>query len=376
MASTTSRDIDRLGPIETQTTREVSIETRPTPENIARCNGQSQSPLFGTLPPEIRNHIFSLALLQYEDLSKPYEEHNYCYRPGHRARRIVSTGLLQTCRLVWLEANHWPMTQAVHAFWFNGDRRPDWARKLIGHDDGRCRDFFHRLTSVQHSRVKHIHIFAQMYWLEGSVDRSAIWESLKREPLNLDSFTITIRHSDWWSWEGDAPLRLEDGWVRRLLRSPEAKRIAEFRLELETLEWRVNELRPIVEQLRLAGEAEEGEHARWELVEPFEETTWSGPTNLGEYEHDIYADREKLDYRVIAMVWRRRVSTEIEQRWKRQGSLLKLCELPRTRVDGYVVRDHIREDYGSEESEEEPDERDLDEDYEEESEAESEENGE
>lgn len=68
---------------------------------------------------------------------------------------------------------------------------------------------------------------------------------------------------------------------------------------------------------------------RWELVDPFEETTWSGPTNLnGDDFHadSIYADREKLDYRVIKMKWKRLVPTELERRWRKEGSLLKLNE--------------------------------------------------
>lgn len=109
--------------IETRTKKALTIETSPTPENISKCNQQLQSPLFGILPAEIRNDIFSLALLQYEDLTQPYPENDFCYRPGHRARRVVSTQLLLTCRRIWLEANHWPMEQAVHSFWFDADRR-------------------------------------------------------------------------------------------------------------------------------------------------------------------------------------------------------------------------------------------------------------
>lgn len=309
-----------------QTARQVSIEARPTPANIARSNGQTQSPLFDTLPPEIRNQIFSLALLQYEDLSEPYGDHDYCYRPGHRARRRVSTGLLQTCRRVWLEANHWSMAQAVHTFWYDGDRRPDWSVRRWSWEDERVGAFFKSLSSLQRSRVKHIHVLAQMWWLENDIATSPIWEGLRRESLQLDSFTITIRHSDWWNWEHDERLHLEHRWIRKLLGSPEATRISEFRLELETLEWKFNQLRPIVDKLRLVGEAKDGAVARWELVEPFEESTWCGPVNLGADEHAIYEDRDQLDYRVITMKWRLRVATDIEQRWREEGSLLKLCE--------------------------------------------------
>lgn len=330
---TTDNGQDHTNSINTiakQTARQVSIESRPTPSNIARCNGQAQSPLFGTLPPEIRNHIFSLALRQYEDSSQPYVEHDYCYRPGHRARHVVNANLLQTCRRVWLEANHWTMAQAIHTFWFDGERRPDWATRRWNSEDQRIIDFFKSLTTLQRSRVKHIHVLAQMWWLEYDIVNSTLWKNLTRERLDLDSFTVTIRHSDWWSWESDEPLRFERRWIRQLLASPGASRVSEFRLELETLEWKVDQLRRIIEQLRLVGEAKEGGVARWELVEPFEEATWSGPVNLGgedEYRY-IYDGRIKLDYRVTTMKWRLRVgaANDVEQRWREEGSLLRLCE--------------------------------------------------
>lgn len=341
----------RIQEIEFQTSRKLSIETRPTPEAIASCNPQSQSPLFSTLPPEIRTYIFSLALLQYEDLSNPYPEHDYCYRPGHRARHIVSTSLLQTCRLVWLEANHWSMTQAVHYFWYDEDRRPDWARTLstgrFVTEDERFEDFFSRLTDVQYSRVKRIHIFAQKHWLEWA--NVAVFRDrvvLHRQPFNLDNFTVTMRHSDWADWEVGEKLRLGRKWVRVLLQSPEATRFSEFSLELETVEWNVDQLRKIVERLRSAEEANESEDVRWELVEPFEETTWSGPSNLGGHEHPIYANRDRLDYHAIEMRWRRLAPTELEQRWQKEGSLLKLREPPRP-----IARNECKGDAGGSDTE-------------------------
>lgn len=81
---------------------------------------------------------------------------------------------------------------------------------------------------------------------------------------------------------------------------------------METVEWKVDRLREMVKKLRSAGEAKEGEDARRELVKPFDEVTWSGPTNLGGREHSIYANREKLDYRVITTEWKRLIPTELE----------------------------------------------------------------
>jgi hypothetical protein len=122
-----------------------------------------------------------------------------------------------------------------------------------------------------------------------------------------------------------------------MLRSPKAKRVAEIRLELETLESKVDQLRVIVEKLRSVGEAGEGEEAQWEVfVDPLEEITWSGPVDLDGVQHDIYKDCDMLDYRVVTMKWRRRcVATEIEQRWRKEGSLLQLCEHARIRAEEY-----------------------------------------
>lgn len=144
-------------------------------------------------------------------------------------------------------------------------------------------------------------------------------------------------------------------WVRKLLRSPEASRIAEFRLELDTLDWKVDQLRPIVEKLKLAGEPKEGEDARWELVDPCDEITWSGPVNLAGHHHYIYEDREKLDYRVITLKWRRCKATDVEQRWQEAGSLLTLCEPPRARAEeDRSWQDEGEEEHDEQESEHEP----------------------
>jgi hypothetical protein len=161
-------------------------------------------------------------------------------------------------------------------------------------------DFFAVLTDLQCSRVKHLQIFAHMGWLEGDFRSSRIWRCLDREPLNLDTFTITIRHSDWWHWETDEPLWLPTCWPRTMLQSPRANRIDELL-----------------------------------VVDPLDETTWSGPVDLGGQQHAIYAHCEKLDYRVITMKWRRRrrVAAETEQRWREEGSLLTLCEPARIRTE-------------------------------------------
>jgi len=366
MASTESTSNWR--DIETRTKKSLAIETSPSPENISKCNQQLQSPLFGILPAEIRNDIFSLALLQYEDPTQPYPENDFCYRPGHRARRILSTELLLTCRRIWLEANHWPMEQAVHSFWFDYERRPSWTRRYAFNDDVRFIQFMDNFSSKSSLRIKHIQVSAQMYWFERNLEYSDIWGYLDGKSLNLDTFTVTIRHTDWWLWESDDPLRFDEDRIRALLRTQGASHIAEFRLELETLEWNMNQLRPILDKLRTLKihNPDEDDDIHWELVEPFEETTWSGPTNIDGEDYGVYAKRDKLDYRIMTVKWRRRnpLVEATEQRWREEGSLLKLTEPEPPKSNEYCdnsrFSDEEDHDWDVEDDDEDDDEEDDD----------------
>jgi hypothetical protein len=142
-----------------------------------------------------------------------------------------------------------------------------------------------------------------MYWLNGNMAKAQIWSRLGDRLLDLQIFTVTIRHSDWWFKESDEPLQIDVQGLRHVLCQPKASRLSEFRLELKTLEWRMNQLGPILERLKSLStcKSEECEDAHWKLIKPFEETTWSGPTNIGDEDHDIFAKRDKLDYRIVTV---------------------------------------------------------------------------
>ena len=200
---------------------------------------------------------------------------------------------------------------------------PQWTREDSWNDVTRFENFVGRFSSTQRLRIKHIQISAQLYWFEGSLVHSPLWHSLQSKSLSLDTFTVTIRHTDWWNWESDSPLRFHQGQVREILRTPEASHIAEFRLELETLEWNMGQLRTVLNDLRSLKihDPEEGDGIHWELIEPFEETTWSGPTDIDGHDLDIYAKRDKLDYRIVTVKWRRRnhLVEATEQRWREEG---------------------------------------------------------
>lgn len=81
-------------------------------------NFQSQSPLFSVLPGEIRNEIFSLALIQFEDDTDSYKEDSYWYRPGFTAPRKSSSALLRTCKAVYLEGQKVFLRELEWSFWF------------------------------------------------------------------------------------------------------------------------------------------------------------------------------------------------------------------------------------------------------------------
>lgn len=92
--------------------------TPTTNPDLTPSNFQTQSPLFGDLPGEIRNEIFNLALIQYEDEGEAYPEDSYWYRPGFRGPRKSSSALLRTCKLAYAEGKKVFLRELEWAFWF------------------------------------------------------------------------------------------------------------------------------------------------------------------------------------------------------------------------------------------------------------------
>ena len=163
---------------------------------------QSTSPLFNRIPAEIRNYIFELALSAYDDHSKPYNNGQYYYRPGHRYAHKVDTNLLLTCRRVLAETKYMPASINEYTCWFEFKRAPPWAST-----NGLTRLANEDTVGVlmRRNALKYVHLFTQQTWLEGSFMKfTDLWKSAT--PTHLK---ITLRHSDWWWWEREAPLALE-----------------------------------------------------------------------------------------------------------------------------------------------------------------------
>ena len=160
----------------------------PIHERPLAVNPQSSSPLYSTIPPEIRDEIFQYALAEYTktDADSLYAQSTDYTRPGYTGQRAVSTSLLQTCRLAYLETYHLPWANKEHVFWH--ERSPPGA---IPHEEA---NYFARFQPWQIKLVKEIHLFTQLFWLEGK------FPYLCKESFmqGIEKVKITIRRGDWW----------------------------------------------------------------------------------------------------------------------------------------------------------------------------------
>ncbi|EME40169.1 hypothetical protein DOTSEDRAFT_28075 [Dothistroma septosporum NZE10] len=90
--------------IESTTERFVGIESRCTDANLNRCNRQAQSPLF-SIPAELRSLIYDYTSMPDTDPSTMKEGPGCIDMLGCGSVWAANLSWLQTCRLLWLEAN-------------------------------------------------------------------------------------------------------------------------------------------------------------------------------------------------------------------------------------------------------------------------------
>ncbi|KAJ1568192.1 hypothetical protein HK405_003344 [Cladochytrium tenue] len=198
---------------------------------VAGADAQAASPLFA-LPGEIRDRIFGYALSSFEDRADTAVAYanNTCYRrPGYSAPQRVFASLLRTCRRAYAEAWWRPWAQSLVTMYLTeGRRRPQRVTTV-----GELASNLARVGALhggEAPEIEHVRVFAQMYMLEPGRELQGI--------LNVPQFrprcvTLTLRHTDWWFWEDDEPLRIAAPFVN-LCRFPASVR--EIRLELESLE--------------------------------------------------------------------------------------------------------------------------------------------
>ncbi|KAK5735474.1 hypothetical protein LTR17_008172 [Elasticomyces elasticus] len=297
--------IDQL---EELTCRRIGIEFSEH-EVPCRFNEQAGSPLFSLLPPEIRDLIWAFATAPFEDSNAVFEDTEYYYRPGHTARLRTDTTLLRTCRRIWLEANAMPMLQAEHSFYLHraapDKRDPKWMAKLTEHNR---RNF------------GELHLFIQMYNIEHLTAGTGMLRSmfLKTLPEPGDFqprvLHVTLRHTDWYWWESDEPLRLQDSWVKALLNSPDLRSTQVFKLGMETLDYKVDQMMTIIERIKtIESEAYDthivdGKSMKTQFVldEQVRTYEWDGPSNIANGTWDPYQGKGRLKYHVATLTWRLR----------------------------------------------------------------------
>ncbi|KAI9704609.1 MAG: hypothetical protein M1820_005522 [Bogoriella megaspora] len=270
----------------------ISSATAPNP--------QTESLFFTVLPPEMRNEIYSWALLSSEDTSQTYDEDSYWFRPGFRAPLKARSDLLRTCRLIYLEAQAFLMSEAEHAFWF--DRGPPERTRIE-----KCKEFFDALKPKNVEQLISVRFFTQMYWLEGgdNLNRIFSWPNFRPEKL-----TITIRYSDWWFWEDNEPLRMSDNWLRYFRAPPSLRTLV---LEYETLTWKKSQMNPIIAhnkqfKLRIRSEDNTDEDRKDAYLSaesnPLTEWKWNGPSKLGGETWQHHGQGDTVEYVVVVDKWK------------------------------------------------------------------------
>ncbi|KAF2428295.1 hypothetical protein EJ08DRAFT_680633 [Tothia fuscella] len=205
---------------------------------LTDCNLQDQSPLFSTIPAEIRNQIFGLALSE-NDGKDAIPTEKYWYRPDYTHDRYIDTALLRTCRRVYLETRDLPQQNVTCRFWIGSVERAAPLRSIQSRamqssssapsprnidqengdtvveselpygwensDDMHYRKRLNHMANIPRFCPDNVQLFPQLFALEGEPMRKFMRDlSLYLRPKRL---TITIRYTDWWHWEKNFPLR-------------------------------------------------------------------------------------------------------------------------------------------------------------------------
>ncbi|MCJ1326809.1 hypothetical protein MMC10_003475 [Thelotrema lepadinum] len=204
---------------------------------------QSQSPLFSTLPGEIRNLIYQFVLSEYEDSNELYDDDTCYKRPGYFARRRTDTTLLRTCQRIYCEAWFIPWSSRQHTIYFTAaNRKPE--RQTTREELASTLETIYNTYGEGATEMSHVRVIPQLYMLE---DGQSLGKLLAVSHFNPNCFTITLRHTDWWNWETDEPLRINSRFVNRCL-FPDS--VTELRMELESIERRRPQIEHIAQQMR------------------------------------------------------------------------------------------------------------------------------
>lgn len=276
---------------------------------------QSQSPLFSTLPPELRNEIFRHALHEYvrPDV-KPWPYATFFTRPGYDGIKTVDCDLLRTCKLIYEETKNIPLRDLEVSFYFGWRSRvpPLYTDALIG-DYPDYEFWVHPRTlwfTPEHwKRIRTWHVFGQMFSLEPCFRMLARDQGQRFVPEQL---VVTLRYTDWWNWETDAPCDTNQFFPMNDCPIPESVR--RVVVEFETIEKKEKELDIVVasmfsdrqewvwnrtdgKTLYVKGNAIEGAG--------IETSSWWGPTSFSITDSDFshHGKGDTMRYVVKVLEW-------------------------------------------------------------------------
>ncbi|KAH8836089.1 hypothetical protein DL96DRAFT_107858 [Flagelloscypha sp. PMI_526] len=257
-------------------------------------NDQTSSPLYTLVPNEIRNTIFGYCLKPTYDLSRPYNPIGYVSRPGYRYPLKVDTTLLQTCRLVYLEGHQLPVDiLKEHTLWRHRGPANEGAREF------NWEEFLNQAEEElewQRDIVERVVLFTQLYWLESDFSEVTGESALKAKTLK-----VVIRHHDWWNWESNTPLALENGWTEDLA---SAETLEEFILELETMERDKDQMLAIANNCRDWKIEFSNERTATATQHPLLTWKWDGPAAFQDSPDDDYAltyDKEQNHWDYVSV---------------------------------------------------------------------------
>ncbi|KAF5023565.1 hypothetical protein F66182_4378 [Fusarium sp. NRRL 66182] len=211
-------------------------------------NPQDDSPLFRMLPAEVRDYIFSFVLADHPDPS-PSRQYNpqTCYsRPSYFAPQRTDTRVLRTCRAIYRETWFRPFLLREHTQWATSDDRapPKTIRRQHQPALLKMLKQIAKQQGLETVEIERLRVFAQMYKLEEGKLRTILATRL----LAPRTLTLTIRHTDWWFWEHDEPLRFQGCWINDVGRAMSSS-TNQFCIELESLERKKDQVDRIAEQM-------------------------------------------------------------------------------------------------------------------------------
>ncbi|KAF2007774.1 hypothetical protein P154DRAFT_516584 [Amniculicola lignicola CBS 123094] len=186
--------------------------------NPSNAHPQTQSPLFSTLPAEIRNFIFHHVVSQRVDFSRTNPPNATKYWPGHQHRTTIDLTLLLTCRLIYYETRYIALQSATHH-----------ERTFGSWPDHEAGYLFH-LSAQQCAHLYHLHHSMSLIGGYRYFERFT-----ELEYMQWKKITVTLRADLWPDYVPEYPIS-EVNPSDRIKRIILPQSCQEFTVEIDTQE--------------------------------------------------------------------------------------------------------------------------------------------